>query len=81
MCVRGPWQTARTESSPGAEFVLTNQIGRVLPGSRSSEAPFVFCHTVVAHANRGQRDGEGKTNLTSDLDTRYLSGTLAWPVG
>jgi len=53
----------------------------VLPGSRSSEAPFVFRHTVVAHANRGQRDGEGKTSLTtSDLDTRYLSGTLARPV-
>ena len=24
--------------------------------------------------------GGGKTNLTEDLDTRYLSGTPAWPV-
>ena len=30
----------------------------------------------MAHANRGQRDGGGKTNLTLDLDPRYLSGTL-----
>ena len=30
----------------------------------------------MAHANRGQCEGEGKTNRTSGLDTRYLSGTL-----
>ncbi len=53
---------------------MTNQIGTVLPGSRSSEAPFVFRHAVGAYAIRGQRDGNGKTTLPSNLDTRYLSG-------
>ena len=43
----------------------------MLPSSRSSEAPFIFRHAVVAHANCGQRDGDGKANLTLDLDTRH----------